>query len=42
MIPEYFDNLLRTEHYADAIYIRNDNQSRDFEIIYHEDKFFCD
>lgn len=41
-VPEYFDNLLETEHYADAIYIRNDNISQDFEIIYHEDSFFCE
>ena len=40
-IREYFDNLLETEHFADAIYIRNDQISRDFEIIYHDEKFFC-
>ena len=40
-ISEYFDNLLETEHIADAIYIRNDAISRDFEIIYHDEKFFC-
>lgn len=40
-VSEYFDNLLEMEHYADAIYIRNDQISRDFEILYHEDSFFC-
>lgn len=39
-VAEYFDNLLETEHIADAIYIRNDQISRDFEILYHEDNFF--
>ena len=39
-IPEYFENVRRSEHFIDAIYIRNDNLSRDFEIIYHDDSFF--
>ena len=39
-IPEYFENVRKTEHFVDAIYIRNDNLSRDFEIIYHDDSFF--
>lgn len=39
-ISEYFENVRRTEHFVDAIYIRNDNLSRDFEIIYHDDSFF--
>lgn len=40
-LEEYFDYMFDVDRFTDSIYIRNDQISRDFEIVYHDDSFFC-